>query len=260
MDVPPDAEGLFALPPSRFTTERDALARALAARGDPAAEAVRRLRRPVGLAWLLNRLARERPEEVQALAEAGDRLRAGQGRALAGGGAEELRRAERDLRERARALRSEGERILAAAGRREDPAAHARLELLLRAAALARGPLGDAFRRGLLQREPDVAGDLSGLTVLQGGRAGAHHGGRTSGARGGGAERRSEERAARRARERELARLRKALGAAEDRAARAERRAAEAEERAARERARAGKEREEAERARRRLEEAERPR
>lgn len=268
MELPPAAEELLALPPSRFGAEREALARSLASRGDPAAPAVRKLRRPVGLAWVLNRLARERAAEVEALVEAGDRLRDGQRRALAGGGAEGLRRAEQDLRERVRALGAEARRILASEGRRDDPVALARLELLLRAAAPVPGPSREALRRGVLEREPEVTGELSGLSVLPGGESGAPAGagGGRPGPQPGHAareaaerdRRRGEERATRLARERELARLRREAAAAQERAARAERRAAEAEARASRERERAAEEREEAERARRRVEEAER--
>jgi hypothetical protein len=172
VEVPPAAAPLLALPPSRFTAERDALARALAERRDPAAAAVRKLRRPVGLAWVLNRLAQERPGDVEALVAAGDRLRAGQRRAVAGAGAAELRAAEDDLRARARALRSEADRILSAEGKPTPPAALARLELLLRVAAPVPGPTRDALRSGVLLREPEAApGELGGFAVIPGGRS-----------------------------------------------------------------------------------------
>jgi hypothetical protein len=171
MDVPRVAEPLYGLPPSRFTAERNALAKALAARQDRAAETVRKLPRPVGLAWVLNRLAHERPRELAALVASGDRLRAGQRRALSGGGAGELRTAEDELRARARALRAEGERILAAEGRPASPTSLARLELLLRVAAPIPGAARDALVRGVLAREPEIApGELAGFAVLPGGR------------------------------------------------------------------------------------------
>jgi hypothetical protein len=171
MDVPRAAEPLYGLPPSRFTAERNALAKALAARQDRAAETVRKLPRPVGLAWVLNRLAHERPRELAALVASGDRLRAGQRRALSGAGAGELRTAEEELRARARALRAEGERILAAEGRPASPTSLARLELLLRVAAPIRGAARDALVRGVLAREPEIApGELAGFAVLPGGR------------------------------------------------------------------------------------------
>lgn len=174
MPVPPVAAPLYALPPSRFVAARDALARELAARKDPAAAAVRRLPRPVGLAWVMNRLARERAEDVRALLDAATRLRAGQRRALAGEGAGELRAAEEDVRARARALRGAAGPILEEAGRRADATALARLELLLRVAATSPGGAREALRDGVLEREPPVATpDLSGLAVLAGDPAGA---------------------------------------------------------------------------------------
>jgi hypothetical protein len=179
VDLPPAAAPLLAVPPSRFTAERKALADALAVKRDPAANAVRKLRRPVGLAWVLNRLAREHPRELEGLVAAGERLRAGQRRALSGRGADELRAAEDELRTRARALRPEAERILAAEGRPPAPLTLARLELMLRVTAPLPGPERDALLRGLLVREPGVAsGELAGLAVLQGGRAQARPGSR----------------------------------------------------------------------------------
>jgi hypothetical protein len=169
MSLPESARALLALPPDRFVEERNALARSLQAGGDPAAGAVRKLRRPAGLAWVLNRLARERREDVEALIRAGDRLRAGHRRALAGDGPAELREAEEELRVRARALRPEARRVLEEAGRRADPGVLARLELLLRVVAPAPGPEREAFRSGALEAEPSAAaGELGGLAAVAG--------------------------------------------------------------------------------------------
>ncbi|HEY6098143.1 MAG TPA: hypothetical protein VIW03_01845 [Anaeromyxobacter sp.] len=167
MGLPDDALALLALPPDRFVAQRDALARELAARDDRAAGEVRRLRRPAGLAWILNRLARERRGDVEALLRAGDRLRVGHRRALAGKGAEELRAAEEELREHARELRARAGGILEGAGRRADRGTLSRVELLLRLVATAPGPEREAFRRGALAAEPAPApADAGGLAVL----------------------------------------------------------------------------------------------
>ena len=135
--LPAGAEDLLALAPDRFVAERDALAARLAERGDAAGAAlVRRLRRPVGpLAG--DRASLSRPEAVRGAA---------------------------------RALRTEAAGAMEEAGRRADPAALARLELLLRVVAGATGEVREALRRGVLEREPEVAsGDLSGLGVVPGG-------------------------------------------------------------------------------------------
>jgi hypothetical protein len=166
MELPEDARTLLALPPDRFVAERDALARSLAERGDRAAAEVRKLRRPLGLAWLLNRLARERRGDVEALLRAGDRLAQGHRRAMSGGGPGELRQAEDELRVRARALRGEAAKALEAAGKRTDPAVLSRLELLLRLLAPAAGPDREAFRAGVLAVEPRPASGAAGLAAV----------------------------------------------------------------------------------------------
>lgn len=165
---PAGAERLLALPPERFGAERDALAKRLGADGDTAAAAaVRRLRRPVGLAWLLNRVAQERPEELEELLAAGDRVRSAQRRAMAGGGGEGLREADERLRGVARTLRAAARELAGEAGRAPPAAALARVELLLRMVSGAPGEVRDALRRGVLAREPEiVAGDLSGLELV----------------------------------------------------------------------------------------------
>lgn len=170
MPAPETAATLLALPPRRFAAARAAVVKALVDSGDPSADAVRKLRHPTGLAWVMNRLALDRHEDVLALAAAGDRLRDGQRRALAGGGADALRAAEAQLRERARALRLAGGEVIAAEGRPAPAATLARLELLLRAAATSPGPARDALLHGRLAREPEVAaGDLSGFALVPGG-------------------------------------------------------------------------------------------
>jgi hypothetical protein len=163
------AHALYALPPDRFVPERDALARELAGRGDPAAGAVRKLRRPVGLAWLLNHLAREEKGPVEALLAAGDRLRAAHAAAVAGRGGDPFRAAEEELRGTARTLRLAAPSALAAAHREVSQAALARLELFLRVLATAPGELREQFRAGLLEREPEVAaGELAGSPAAGG--------------------------------------------------------------------------------------------
>jgi hypothetical protein len=235
MDLPPEARALLALPPQRFTAARNALAAALAARGDPAAARVRKLGRPRGVAWLLNRLARERPAEARDLLSAGERLHAGQRRAVSGAGPEALRAADAALREAARALRLRAAELLAAEGRPAPAALLARVELLLRLAAT--GPGRAAFREASLEAEPAAGGELSGFEVVEGGRpevaapAGARPRPAAEERRRAEQERRAAERV-RRERERALARARAEAARARETAAAAERRAREARERA----------------------------
>jgi hypothetical protein len=73
-----EIDRLYGLPLGEFTKERDTLARQLKAdgRGEEAA-AVRALRKPVLAAWVVNRLARERRDDVQALVRAAEAVRKG---------------------------------------------------------------------------------------------------------------------------------------------------------------------------------------
>jgi hypothetical protein len=215
--LPDSARDLLALPPSRFVAERNALAKALGARGDAAAATVRALRRPVGLAWVMNRLARDRPDDVAALLAAGDRLRRGQRRALAGEGADELRAGEAELRRHARALRDAAAPLLGAKG----GAGLSRLELLLRIAASAPAAR-EALRAGILEREPEAEPiDLSGLAIVEGG-AGGRRAPPSKGAAGAEGMEKARERAAARAHDAALRAARAELARADAAARRAE--------------------------------------
>jgi hypothetical protein len=195
MTVPDSALPLLASAPARFAAARSALAQALAGREAREAASVRKLRRPLGLSWVMNRLARDHAAELEGLLEAADRLREGQRRAVAGEGADALRAAGDAVRERSRALRERGAAVLAEEGLRPEPVKLARLELLLRAAASSHREVRDALRRGALLREPEVSGELSGLALVPGGAdAGGPRAARAAGAgaREGGKARRHE--------------------------------------------------------------------
>jgi hypothetical protein len=89
------------VPPEGFVAARDRLVTELKASGrEDEAAAVRKLRRPSVVAWALNAVAREQPDDVAALIEAGAALQRAQRKALSGSGAEELRRATEERRAR----------------------------------------------------------------------------------------------------------------------------------------------------------------
>ena len=68
-------DDLYSLPPAEFTAARDALAKRLKAEGDKdAAAEVKKLRRPTVGAWAVNTVARQQPELVEAVYEAGASL------------------------------------------------------------------------------------------------------------------------------------------------------------------------------------------
>src|SRR4051794_22911357 len=89
-DDPIDA--LYAADLEDFVGARDALAKRLRADGDrEGAAAVKKLVKPTRAAWAVNRLVRDRPDEVRALVQAGDALAGAQEQLLDGADAAVLR-------------------------------------------------------------------------------------------------------------------------------------------------------------------------
>jgi hypothetical protein len=85
-DLQHELDALYALPLEEFTRARNDLSTRLRkAHQSEAAADVRALKKPSATAWAANRLAREHPDLVHELLEAGARLRDVQQRALAGG-------------------------------------------------------------------------------------------------------------------------------------------------------------------------------
>jgi hypothetical protein len=75
VDLEPELDRLYQLPPGAFTAARDELAKRLRDEGDrEQAEQVKKLRKPPVAVALVNRLARERELDVQRLAKAGEAL------------------------------------------------------------------------------------------------------------------------------------------------------------------------------------------
>ena len=148
-----ELDRLYAFPRERFVPERDALARRLRTEGErAAADAVKRLEKPSVAAALVNRLARERPEELQAFLRARDELR----RAHTGD--------EGDFRQAADAERAARDRLLAAApqlveggGRPASDAVLRRVAATLEAAA-ANGENRTLLERGRLSHELEPRG------------------------------------------------------------------------------------------------------
>ncbi|HET7755415.1 MAG TPA: hypothetical protein VFK85_16035 [Anaeromyxobacteraceae bacterium] len=210
---------------------------------------MKRLRRPTVAVWLLDALARERPDDLSALFAAGDRLRQAQVRALRGDAGE--------LREATSALRDALDRLLgavpaiAAAGLEREVGAGllGELEGALRAVATADVDARADLQEGVLDRLPEAGGMelLGGLAPVRDLGPAPRERHDRSAARG-------------RASDPEQRTRSKPAAAARDRAEERSRKAAEREERAAaqrrdRERRRAGAEAERLERAQRTAEE-----
>jgi hypothetical protein len=76
VDADEVAGELYALPPQEFTAHRNARAKEAKAAGDlEAAARIAALRKPTVVAWLLNLLVRELPDEIDGFLDLGDALR-----------------------------------------------------------------------------------------------------------------------------------------------------------------------------------------
>jgi hypothetical protein len=88
------AAHLYGLDLEEFIGARDALVKELRAAGDrEGAAAVKKLAKPTRAAWAVNRLVRDRPDEIAALVEAGAALAGAQEQLLDGADADVLRSA-----------------------------------------------------------------------------------------------------------------------------------------------------------------------
>jgi hypothetical protein len=76
VEFPAEALELYGIPPEEFTARRDELSRRMKEGGDDAgAKFVRGLKRPSVAAYLLNLVARQDPDQIERLLDAGERLR-----------------------------------------------------------------------------------------------------------------------------------------------------------------------------------------
>jgi hypothetical protein len=117
MSLDDRVDELYGLPLDRFTPERDALAKELAAEGDKQGAArVKALRKPVVSMWALNVLRREEPEQLDELIRLGKRLRDAHRRAVSGGDVEAFRDASDERRKVVSALTRDAAAILGRAG------------------------------------------------------------------------------------------------------------------------------------------------
>ena len=85
---------LYGLPLEEFTPARDKAAKEIRKAGDKETAArIAKLPKPTPAAWAANQVAREQPDLIEALLDAGAALRAAQDAAMSGGGAAALREA-----------------------------------------------------------------------------------------------------------------------------------------------------------------------
>ena len=153
-DLEAELDDLYALPAEDFTRARNDLAQRLKQAGQADAGArVKQLRKPTVPLWAVNQLARRHREEVRALLDAGDRLRAAQQAALRGE-SQELRTATDEERKLLRGLTRRGEALLQEAGHSADPK---RIAGTLRAAAVDPGGR-ELLEQGRLSEELEATG------------------------------------------------------------------------------------------------------
>jgi hypothetical protein len=136
-----------------------------------AAAAVKKLRKPSVVAWAVNAAAREHPDEVEGLLEAGRDLQRAQRKTLSVAGTAELRAATESRRA---LIQSLADAAVAAIGDRGDAHRDA-IEGTLTAASVDE-ELGRRLAAGTLEREARPAagfGGLEGFEVLTGGAADA---------------------------------------------------------------------------------------
>ena len=149
-----ELDELYAAPPENFIRARNDLAQRLKQAGQvDVAARVKQLRKPTVPLWAVNQLARRHHDEVRALLDAGDRLRAAQQAALRGE-AEELRTATADERKLLRSLTQRGQELLRETGHSADPK---RIVTTLRAAAV--DPDGrELLEQGRLSEDLEASG------------------------------------------------------------------------------------------------------
>ena len=168
MDLESEIGRLYGLPPEEFIAARDELRRRLRQEGDrEGAERVRGLRRPTVAAWAVNQVARERPELVQALEAAGDRLRQAQRRAVSGLRDSGLRTAAAERRTLLEQLLKVATGVLEQSGRTAEP--HRDAIAASFEAASVDAEAAAAVRAGTLGHElaaPSGFGDVGGLELV----------------------------------------------------------------------------------------------
>ena len=149
---------LYGLGLDDFTSERDALVKALRADGhrDEAGEAAK-ARKPTVAAWALNQLVRERREGVGELLAAGEALRQAQAELLGGGGRGPLDQAAAEERRLVAELSAAACELLERSGVGVSAAVRQRLEDTLRAAALDQRA-GELLSTGRLAKELEPTG------------------------------------------------------------------------------------------------------
>ena len=160
MDLEAKLDWLYRSPLAKFVEARNELARSLRQSGDrEAADRVKALAKPSLTAWTVNQLAFRAKDELDALLEAGAKVRAAHLSAT-----EEQQAAARERRAALKALTTLAESLMAEAGHTMNRAHRQRISRTLEALA-SRGPDSEEVGAGRLSRDLEPAG-FDALTDL----------------------------------------------------------------------------------------------
>ncbi|HEX6393138.1 MAG TPA: hypothetical protein VFZ97_06825 [Acidimicrobiales bacterium] len=163
---PQEADDLFGLRPEEFTAARNALAKRLKSEGlTEQAAGVQALKRPSPTAWAVNQVARERPALIDALIDAGERLRAAIETTM-GGDRSGLPAAQAQERRAIEDVVGAAVALLEAGGNPVPESARHRMSETLRAATVD-SSVAERLRKGNLQT--DMAAPGFGLEAIPAG-------------------------------------------------------------------------------------------
>ncbi|WP_224248937.1 hypothetical protein [Hyalangium gracile] len=159
---------LYALPLSDFTRARDALAKELASKGQSKdAQAIRKLKRPVVTAWVVNQLAHQHPDHIEELLSAARDLEKAQRRAMSGLAAEPLKEANRAFQRALDALMKDVNDSLAATGRPPSGELIRQVDETLRTASLGSEEERTMLTQGMLTRPLRSSGGFGDFSALE---------------------------------------------------------------------------------------------
>ncbi|HYH97210.1 hypothetical protein [Hyalangium sp.] len=166
---------LYALPLDQFTRARDALAKELASKGRAKdAQAIRKLKRPVVGAWVVNRLAQQQPEHLGEFLDSARALEKAHRRAMSGLASEPFKEANRAFQQSLDALMKDITALLAATGRPATGDLIRQVEETLRTAALGTEEERTVLTQGTLTQPLRSSGFGSFSPLLLVGPSPAH--------------------------------------------------------------------------------------
>jgi hypothetical protein len=155
--------------PREFTRKRNSLVAELGREGlRKEAAAIKRARKPSASVWAIAALARDAPDVLAQVLDAGAAVRREQRRAVSGAGAGSLREATRGFHEAISATVRAAEEQLRNAGERPSAAVIDRIRQTLLASAEAPDEVREAIREGTLEEDlsPAGFGDVGALRIL----------------------------------------------------------------------------------------------